>query len=246
MSPLVTLLTDFGCRDSYVAEMKAVLLSTVPSVQLVDLTHEIPPGNVLAAQYILARTWARFPSGSVHLAVVDPGVGSRRRAIAVASADHYFVGPDNGLFTPVLDGATVVELTVPENAAPTFHGRDVFAPAAARLVLGEGVEKLGTPVADPIRLSPPQPVVEGERVRGAVIYVDRFGTLITNIGRELAAGKAAVEIRGIAVPLRRTFADVEPGELVAFVGSGGTVEIAVRDGAAAAKLDAGVGEAVLC
>lgn len=246
MSPLVSLLTDFGCRDSYVAEMKAVLLSAVPSVQLVDLTHEIPPGNVLAAQYILARTWARFPSGSVHLAVVDPGVGSRRRAIAVASADHYFVGPDNGLFTPVLDGATVVELTVPENAAPTFHGRDVFAPAAARLVMGEGVEKLGTPVADPIRLSPPQPVVEGERVRGAVIYVDRFGTLITNIGGELAAGKAAVEIRGIAVPLRRTFADVEPGELVAFVGSGGTVEIAIRDGAAAAELDAGVGEAVLC
>ncbi len=246
MSPLVTLLTDFGCRDSYVAEIKAVLLSTAPSAQLVDISHEVPPGNVLAAQYILGRTWARFPSGSVHLAVVDPGVGSRRRAIAVASRGHYFVGPDNGLFTPVLDGATVVELAVPGNAAPTFHGRDVFAPAAARLVLGEAVEKLGTPVADPVRLSPPQPVLEGERVRGSVIYVDRFGTLITNIARELAAGKAAVEIRGIVVPLRRTFADVEPGELVAFVGSGGTVEIAVRDGAAAAKLEAALGEVVLC
>ncbi len=246
MSPLVTLLTDFGYRDSYVAEMKAVLLSAAPSAQLLDISHEVPPGNVLAAQYILARTWAQFPSGSVHLAVVDPGVGSRRRAIAARSAGHYFVGPDNGLFTPVLDGATVVELAVPENAAPTFHGRDVFAPVAARLVLGEPVEKLGTPVPDPVRLSPPTPVREGERVRGVVIYVDRFGTLITNIARELAAGKAAVQIRGIVVPLRRTFADVEPGQLVALVGSGGTVEIALRDGAAAARLEAGVGEAVLC
>ncbi|GBD32359.1 Adenosyl-chloride synthase [bacterium HR33] len=246
MSPLVTLLTDFGYRDSYVAEMKAVLLSAVPSVQLVDISHEVPPGDVLAAQYILARTWARFPPGSVHLAVVDPGVGTDRRAIAVYSGGHYFVGPDNGLFTPVLDGARAVELSIPRTAAPTFHGRDVFAPAASLLIGGKPLEQLGAPVQDPIRLSLPQPVLEGGRVVGSVIYVDRFGTLVTNIGRDLSEGRTAVEIRGIRIPIRRTFGDVEPGELVAFVGSGGTVEIAVRDGAAAAKLGAGVGEPVRC
>jgi S-adenosylmethionine hydrolase len=246
VSPLVTLLTDFGYRDSYVAEMKAVLVSLVPSVLLVDITHEVPPGDVLAGQYLLGRTWARFPSGTVHLAVVDPGVGTRRRAIIAYSAGHYFVGPDNGLFTPVLGGATVVELAVPETAAPTFHGRDVFAPAASRLALGEPLERLGTLVPDPVRLSLPEPVRQGSRVLGAVIYVDRFGTLVTNIGGELAEGRSAVEIRNFRVPMRRTFADAEPGELVAFVGSGGTVEIAVRDGAAVTKLGVGVGEPVRC
>lgn len=246
MSSVVTLLTDFGYRDSYVAEMKAVLLSMAPSARLVDISHEVPPGDVLAAQYILARTWARFPSGSVHLAVVDPGVGTDRRAIAAGSGGHYFVGPDNGLFTPVLEGATVVELPVPETAAPTFHGRDVFAPAASRLASGEPLERLGALVESPVRLSPPKPVRQEGCVEGSVIYVDRFGTLVTNIGADLAQGAAAVEIRGIRVPMRRTFGDVAPGELVAFVGSGGTVEIAVRDGAAAAKLGAGIGEPVRC
>ncbi len=246
MDPVVTLLTDFGYRDSYVAEMKAVLISMVPSARLVDISHEVPPGNVLAAQYLLARSWMRFPCGSVHLAVVDPGVGTQRRAIAVRSGGHYFVGPDNGLFTPVLDGAAVVELPIPETAAPTFHGRDVFAPAAARLALGTALEDLGTLLTDPVHLSLPEPVLEGDSVLGSVIYIDRFGTLVTNISRELSQGRSAVEIRGARVPIHRTFADVEPGELVAFVGSGGTVEIAVRDGEAAAKLGAGIGDPVRC
>lgn len=246
MAAVVTLLTDFGYQDSYVAEMKAVLLSAAPSLCLVDVTHEVAPGDVLAAQYLLSRTWFRFPAGTVHLAVVDPGVGTKRRAIAAGSGGHYFVGPDNGLFTPVLDAAEVVELPISETAAPTFHGRDVFAPAAARLALGAAIAELGRPVADPVRRSLPQPRSESGRVTGSVIYVDRFGTLVTNLGLQWVKGVTRVEVRGVAVPLRRTFADVPRGELVAFVGSGGTVEIAVRDGSAAEKLGVGIGQPVRC
>ncbi|KPJ99171.1 MAG: hypothetical protein AMS20_15875, partial [Gemmatimonas sp. SG8_28] len=118
MAPIITLLTDFGLQDSYVAEMKGTILGAVPDVTLVDVTHAVPPGDVLTGQYLLARTWRRFPPGTVHLVVVDPGVGTARRAVAVEHGGHAFVGPDNGLLTPVLDGATIVRLPVPEDASP--------------------------------------------------------------------------------------------------------------------------------
>lgn len=247
MTPIITLLTDFGLQDSYVAEMKGVMLAAVPGVTLVDVTHAVPPGDVLTGQYLLARAWRRFPAGSVHLVVVDPGVGTARRAIAVQHAGHAFVGPDNGVLTPVLDGATVVQLSIPEEASCTFHGRDVFAPAAARLAAGESVPAIGSTCSDPVRRSRKSAVREAGDVVGSVIYVDGFGTLVTNIGADLLTGVTEVALRGEApVPVGRTFADVPSGALVAFVGSGGTLEIAARDRSAALALGVGLGAEVRC
>jgi S-adenosylmethionine hydrolase len=243
--PLITLLTDFGTADSYVAEMKATLLSAAPEATLVDLTHAVPPGDLRAAAYLLGRTWHRFPQGTVHLAVVDPGVGTPRAALAFGTAGHWFVGPDNGLFTPVLRDAAVeiVALPIPPTAAPTFHGRDLFAPAAAALAGGAPLHGLGEPfLGIPHRLSYREPHYEGKSAVGEVIYVDRFGTLVTNLTPETVPDYAVIEIEGLEIgPLRRTFGDVPTGGLLAYLGSGGQVEIAVRDGSAARRLGLGVG-----
>ncbi|HXV87177.1 MAG TPA: SAM-dependent chlorinase/fluorinase [Gemmatimonadales bacterium] len=238
---IITLLTDFGWRDSYVAEMKGVILAATPHAQLVDVSHDVPRGNIFAAQYLLARVWPRFPPHTVHLVVVDPTVGTQRRALAADQGGHRFVGPDNGILTPVLAGARTVELAVPADAAPTFHGRDVFGPAAARLAGGASLEQVGRDITNPVRT--PLPVVrrDGRDAVGCVIYVDRFGTLVTNVtgvaqseeGKEEPPGGGTAVVAGRLAPLKRTFADVDSGELVAFRGSGGTIEIAVRDGSAA-------------
>lgn len=241
---VITLLTDFGSDDSYVAEVKGVLLAAAPGTTLVDITHAVQQGDVLGAQYLLTRTWQRFPPGSVHLAVVDPGVGSERRAIAVRHRNHAFVAPDNGLLTPVLDDAEVVELSIPTSAAPTFHGRDVFAPAAAALASGRSLTDLGSPVRDPVRRAPPQPRQDGAATIGEVVWIDRFGNLVTNIPATAVPSGTVIVGQQIIGSLARTFADVDPGRLVAYAGSGGTVEIAVRDGSATAVLAAGRGTVV--
>ncbi len=240
--PVITLLTDFGTADSYVAEMKGVLLTRTPGATLIDVTHEIPPGDVLVAQYVLGRTWHRFPLHTVHVAVVDPGVGTARRALALQAHGHAFVGPDNGVLTPVLDGAAVVALREPAAAAPTFHGRDVFAPAAAALAAGVELATLGASVSDAVRRLPPPPARRGETLVGTVLVVDHFGTLVTSIPVTAVPPGATVHVHGHdAGPMRRTFADVASGTLLALAGSGGALEIAVRDGSAARWLGAGVG-----
>lgn len=242
---LVTLLTDFGTSDSYVAEVKGALLRVAPGLTMIDVTHAVPPGDVRAGAYLLGRAWQWFPSGTVHLAVVDPGVGTERAGLAVAAHGHYFVGPDNGLFTLVLRDAEVqiVVLPTPDGAAPTFHGRDVFAPAAAALATGATLAELGPPFGGmPVRLAYREPHHEGKSVVGQVVYVDRFGTLVTNLTPELVPSYAVIEVEGLEVgPLRRTYGDVPTGGLVAYLGSGGQVEIAVRDGSAARRLGMGVG-----
>jgi len=234
MSRIITLLTDFGTADGYVGEVKGTLLTLAPGALLVDVAHDLPAGDVAAGCHVLGRVWRTFPEGTVHLAVVDPGVGSARRALAVEAGGHLFVAPDNGLLSDVLAAtpARVVSLTVPAGASRTFHGRDVFAPVAARLAGGAPLQDLGTPLSDPLRLEPAMLTVEGSDVVGAVIHVDRFGTLITNIPNDRVAPAATVKVAGRGFPLGATFADVPPAEPVAFVGSGGTVEIAVRDGRA--------------
>jgi hypothetical protein len=235
---IITLLTDFGTADGYVAEMKGALLRRAPAAVLVDVAHDLAPGDVVAAAYVLGRAWRAFPEGTVHLAVVDPGVGTPRRALAGKAGGQCFVAPDNGLLTPALEGraSDLVALEVPAGASSTFHGRDVFAPAAARLAAGEPLAALGPPVVDPVFLPPALLERRGGDLLGAVVHVDRFGTLITNLpGARLAPG-ALVRLGAYDLELRKTFADVAPGDPVAYVGSGGTVEIAVRGARADAAL----------
>lgn len=245
MAAVITLLTDFGTADGYVAEVKGVLAALAPGASLIDATHDIPAQDIEAGRLALARYWRRFPPGTVHLAVIDPGVGSVRPAIAVESDGRLLVGPDNGVLSPALLAGTagVVRLEEPSGAAPTFHGRDVFAPAAARLALGATLASLGEPHRDPVvrRTAETRRLPDG-RVEGVVITVDRFGNCVTNI---VGARVTRVEVAGRALPMRRTYADVPPGDAVAIVGSSGLVEIAVRDGSAAALLGLRRGDRVV-
>jgi S-adenosylmethionine hydrolase len=184
----------------------------------------------------LARYWQRFPAGTVHLVVVDPGVGGTRAAIAVESEGRFLVGPDNGVLSPALlhAGARCVALPVPHSASPTFHGRDLFAPVAAQLATGTALDALGHPHDSPvIRRTPEATRRPDGGVSGVVITIDRFGNLVTNL---VARRGGTIEIADCAVPLRRTYDDVGAGELVAVVGSSGLVEVALRDGNAAARL----------
>ena len=237
MRPLITLLTDFGTADGYVGEMKGVLLARAPEAMLVDITHEIPAQDVETARLTLARVWRRFPAGTVHLVVVDPGVGTDRAALAVRSDGRWLVGPDNGVLSPALlvAGAVAVTIEIPPNASASFHGRDVFAPAAASLALGTSLESLGPVARQPmIRRTPEPQRIDDGLVAGVVISVDRFGNAITNL---VALRAGIVEVQGAALPLRRTYADVLPGDALAIVGSSGLIEVAVRDGNAARTLN---------
>ncbi|HWZ29490.1 MAG TPA: SAM-dependent chlorinase/fluorinase [Gemmatimonadales bacterium] len=245
MASLITLLTDFGAADSYVAEVKGVILTALPEATLVDITHQVPPGDVRAGQYLFARTWRRFPAGTVHLVVVDPGVGTPRRALAAEAMGHLFVAPDNGLLSSLPETAEFVSLPVTPSAAPTFHARDVFAPAAARLAMGVSLDDLGDPVTDARRTPLPEPRMDGVALLGEVIYVDRFGTLVSNIPADDVDPGVRIVVEGNDVgALKRTFGDVEPGQLVAYAGSVGEVEVAVRGGSAARLLGVGVGAEV--
>lgn len=244
-SGLVTLLTDFGTSDTYVAEMKAAMLRIEPSIRFIDITHEIAPGDVNEARYCLDRTWSRFPAGTVHLVVVDPGVGTARRALAARRDGHGFVAPDNGVLAGVVQGTTVVALPVPDGASATFHGRDVFAPAAARLAIGEALEALGSPCAHVVEPHRPAPQRDGDTMVGHVVHVDRFGNLVTDIVPDGMPERVCVVVAGHETRgLRRTFGEVELGQLVAYVGSAGTIEVAVRDGSATRMLGVGRGTAV--
>ena len=241
---VITLLTDFGTSDSYVAEVKGVLLSGTPGATLVDISHAVPPGSIATAAYLLGRTWRHFPKGTVHFVVVDPGVGTTRRAVAVGRDGHFFVAPDNGVLTPVLGaGAEVWTLAEPVGASPTFHGRDLFAPATARLAAGASLAEVGALVLEPpVILPAPVPKYEGKKVHGEVLHVDRYGNLVTTFTTEFIPTYAILESEDMEVgPIRRTFGDVAKGELLAYWGSSGFLEIAVRDGSAARRLGVGVG-----
>jgi len=237
MRPIITLLTDFGTADGYVAELKGVLLSAAPDVTIVDLSHEIPPQDVESARLAVARYWRRFPSGTVHVVVVDPGVGSERHALAVNSDDRFLVGPDNGVLSPALlaSGSRAVTLPIPSSASATFHGRDVFAPAAAHLATGTGIDALGGLCLDPVVRRTPEARRAGDgSVIGEIIAIDRFGNAISNL---IAPRGGRIEIRGRIMPIVRAYADGPVGDIIALVGSSGFVEIAQRDGSAARALE---------
>jgi S-adenosylmethionine hydrolase len=236
MRPPITLLTDFGTADGYVAELKGVLCTLAPEAPVLDLSHDIPPQDVELARLTVARYWRRFPAGTVHLAVVDPGVGTARACLAVESDGRFLVGPDNGVLSPalLLAGARAVVLQVPATASRTFHGRDVMAPAAAALANGATLDLLGEPCDTPVVRRTREAVRrEDGAVLGEVIAIDRFGNAITNL---LGARAGVVAAAGRPVPIRGTYADVPVGAPVAISGSTGLLEIAVREGSAAAIL----------
>jgi S-adenosyl-L-methionine hydrolase (adenosine-forming) len=242
---IVTLLTDFGLDDAYVGAMKGAILNINPKASIIDLTHGVRPFAVLQASFLLDSTWRSFPVGTVHVAVVDPGVGSNRKAIAFRAADHYFVGPDNGLFTFLTEPISEsVELPTPPEAAPTFHGRDVFGPAAARLTAGAALSELGRArYEEPIRLTDAWASKVGEAYRAVALHCDHFGNVISNLPiRALARIKA---VNGIRLRTVETYEDAQPNELVALVGSSGRIEFALREGSAASKLHAAPGESLV-
>ena len=243
--PIITLLTDFGTADGYVAEMKGVLLSLAPDAHLVDISHEVPPQDVMRARLTVSRYWRRFPPCTVHLVVVDPGVGTARAALAVASEGRFLVGPDNGVLSAAIgaDHARVVDLDVPGGASPTFHGRDVFAPAAARLAHGEPLDILGRTHRRSVMLHTPVPVrAESGGITGEIIAIDRFGNAITNIDRRLlekfADGRSiAIAVAGHDIPrIVATYAEAPARELCALFGSTDHLEIAINAGDAATAL----------
>ena len=271
--PLITLTTDFGTADGYVGTMKGVILSIASNARLVDITHHIAPQDVRQAAYVLYTAYSFFPPHTVHLVVVDPGVGSARRPIALRTAGGVFVGPDNGVFSYVMVNENepveaIVELTDPCYRLPqvshTFHGRDVFAPAAAHLAAGVPITDLGPPVRDPVTFPPPRLEIADDSISGEVLHTDHFGNVVTSIGRlawsgdtlslketggkrraRFTASESAIVVAGQKIAgVHHTYAEVELGEVLALVGSEGYLEIAVREGSAARKLGLCPGNAV--
>jgi hypothetical protein len=236
MRPIITLITDFGTVDGYVGEMKGVLLAGARDAEIIDITHDIPPQDVERGRLTLARVWRRFPAGTIHVVVVDPGVGSSRNAIAVSSDGHFLVGPDNGVLSPALLSASAraVSLSVSPHASATFHGRDVFAPAAAALARGGALEAIGIEAKDLVIRRTPEPTRRADgAIEGEVIFIDRFGNAVTNL---VGVRGGVIEVGTLTIDLRRTYSEVEAGRPLALVGSTGLLEIAVRDGNAAKAL----------
>ena len=236
MPPIIALLTDFGTADGYVGEMKGVLLSHLPEAVIIDITHDIPPQDVDYARLTVARVWRRFPRGTILVVVVDPDVGSARAALAVESDGRFLIGPDNGVLSPglIIPGARVVELKIPGSSSATFHGRDVFAPAAAAVAAGEPIDALGRAMNSPVIRRTPEPTRHPDgTLHGEVVVVDRFGNAMTNL---IGMRGGFIEVLGLTVPIRRTYAEVATGEVVSIIGSAGFVEIAIRDGAASRVL----------
>ncbi|MEK9659005.1 MAG: SAM-dependent chlorinase/fluorinase [Chloroflexota bacterium] len=259
--PLITLLTDFGTADAYVGVMKGVILALCPEARLVDLTHQVPPQDVCAGAHLLAEAVPHFPPGTIHLAVVDPGVGTERRPLLVTGPTASFVCPDNGVLSLVLANAGAQisdgEATLPPSwsahhltnpaywrhpVSATFHGRDIFAPVAAYLSLGVGPDTLGQRIEPVTAFAPPVPVQEGDALVGEVVRVDRFGNLLTNIPADSLPRGCDVRVSNRRIgSVLHTYADGTPGTPMALVGSDGCLEIAVPQGSAADTLGAGVG-----
>jgi S-adenosyl-L-methionine hydrolase (adenosine-forming) len=255
---VISLLTDFGLKDGNVGVMKGVILRLAPQAHLVDLGHLVPPQDVREAAILLGRSAPYFPDGSIHLVVVDPGVGTSRRPMAARLGAHAFVGPDNGVVTTFLEHAeargwptSFVELDRPErwlpDVSPVFHGRDIFSPTAAHLANGVPLAELGHPLRDPVRLVFPKPERIAGGWRGQVDHIDHFGNIRTNLRREHVdgPGELSVRLRGATIEgLVHTFGDRQAGDLIAFYGSTGDLGVAVVNGNAALRLGAAVGDPV--
>jgi hypothetical protein len=256
---LVTLLTDFGLDDPYVGQLKGAMLCRNPTVRIIDLCHAVPHQDILAAARTLHASYSYFPPGSIHLTIVDPGVGSQRRLLAAFSDEHLFIAPDNGILSLLLKEQMIKSVRLlgnpslfAQNISPTFHGRDIMAPAAAALAGGFPYQDIGrqVEVASCLQLPLPRPVMAVGSITGQVIQIDHFGNLRTNITqaaveRLASSGQVTVSIRGQQVSLGRIYAEVDPGCLLALIDSAGYLELAVNRDSAAQVLGCAVGEPVL-
>jgi len=261
-NPIVTLITDFGLTDEYVGVLKGVILSCNANIRLVDICHLVPPQDRTTATHLLTRSYSFFPCGSVHLVVVDPGVGTDRPILALQADGHFFVGPDNGIFTPILKNAhslAVYRVTASElflaRMSSTFHGRDIMAPVAAQLANGLPIDRVGPRIApEDCRLEGPHPCSEiGGVLQGEITHIDRFGNLCTNIYREdvqrFAHGKAIVvqmveDDQLIIDSVCASYAEQTYKKIVALFDSHGYLEIAENMGSAAKRLKSAIGSTV--
>ena len=253
----ITLLTDFGTSDYYVGAVKAVIFSRNPAVTVVDITHEIPPQDIEAAAFVLLACYRSFPIRTINLVVVDPGVGSVRRAIVVKAGERIFVGPDNGVFSYVLDhepNHRVIQITAQEYfqqpLSNTFHGRDLFAPIAAALSQGVSLKSIGSEINDPVRLPSLQPVIKNRKVKGRIIHIDRFGNCVTNLTKtEMADGftNGSLSVNGTRIASVRAYygEGKQNKSLFAIWGSAGFLEISTQNRSAAKILKAKRGDEVL-
>jgi S-adenosyl-L-methionine hydrolase (adenosine-forming) len=258
--PIISLMTDFGIKDGNVGVMKGVIWGIAPEAQISDLSHMIAPQNVREAALILGRFAPYFPENSIHVVVVDPGVGTARRPMAAKIGTQYYVGPDNGTITLLLERAEkegwateFVHLTKPEywlaNVSYVFHGRDIFAPSAAHLAIGIPLTELGTPFDDPVRLEIPRPESTANGWRGEILHIDHFGNVASNIKIETLGAaikeldKITVRLGGVEIKgLVNTFGERAVGELIALLGSTGNLIVSVVNGSAAERLNAKVGD----
>jgi S-adenosylmethionine hydrolase len=256
-SRIITLTSDFGLHDPYVAMMKGVILSIHLKARIVDISHQIRAGSIIQSANLLHEAFSFFPKGTVHVAVVDPGVGTDRRLIGLEARGHFFVGPDNGVFWPIIEDcedAKIIHLTdrvyFRPRVSPTFHGRDVFAPVAAHLSLGVDLEKMGARINDPQRLRYPKPKEKGGTLYGEITRVDNFGNLITNIRRKdldpfLESARPVIEVGDLVIKkLSPVYADVEQGEPLALINSSDWLEIAVHQGRASRYIGLGKEEII--
>lgn len=255
LSKIITLTTDFSTSDAYVGAMKGAILCVAPDVTIVDLAHDITPHDIFEAAFVLESAYRYFPKGTVHVVVVDPGVGTVRRRLAIRCGDYYFVGPDNGVLSyPIMNEGVCecVEIKLPERPAGlcgvTFEGRDVFGPAAARIANGTPLSDIGTAAENPVRLKIAQPIITETAIDGRIIYIDHFGNCVSNIrcqDVQRLTGNLEVIVGGYDVgQLRSSYADVEPGEPVALINSVGHVEVAINQGSAEKDLNLKVGSKV--
>ena len=254
--PLITLLTDFGSKDYFVASMKGVILTIHPAARIEDVSHHITPHRIDEAAYCLQSCYRTFPEGTIHVVVVDPGVGSNRRPILVKTGRYYFVAPDNGVLTPILSMEENIEIREIENQryqlpspGATFHGRDVFAPAAAWLARGTALSSFGRLVSDPVRMNWPQPKVTERMIIGEIVYIDRFGNLISNISQiqieACKVGRSEIRVgEHLIGSLVANYSQGQADVLHALINSNGMLEFFLKERPASECLKIGVGAVV--
>ncbi len=242
MSSTITLTTDFGLQDHYVGVLKAVMLSISPSARMLDISHEIPPQDIMAGAWVVRNSAMLFPPKTVHLVVVDPGVGTERKPVALQIKDQFFVGPDNGIFSLIGSEYEYEAVTLQNqtywrpNPSNTFHGRDIFAPVAAHLANGVKLQELGDPLDKLVTYRWAVPISDRDGVQGWIVHIDRFGNLISNIPEKMvkeAGNSSQVKIyvgNTILTSLSATFGEVPDGEPTAYIGSSGMLEVAINKG----------------